>query len=465
MKKWKELSLEMKILWCGIFFHLLAVIFSEGFQRPDEHLGIMRFVAMKLQMITPEQGQVSWEYPAMIRPWLQPFFHYLILRPFQFLGLNDPFVMSFMLRLVSSIFGLVGTWSFYLYFKNDFQKKESFLFVLLSLWFIPFFHARPTAENWCASAFIIALPWVLSNKKSLLAGFFLALSFIFRYQMIVPIGALALWMIVFKKISLKNFFLISIGFLITNAVSTIIDYWGYGTWTFAPWNYWYHNIVEKRAASFGVEPWWYYLEKIITRGIPPFSLFIFFGTLLFWWKEKKHVLTWISLSFLVVHSLIGHKEVRFLFPMSALACYFAYWLFEKYSAKLRPWIMKGLVTVNILLLLWASLRPAHDPIKFYKHLYYERPDIKEMTTLNLVRDQLHFYQRHDIKMTYSQSIPDQLSEWILSDQNSHRETLLARGCSVDFSSYPEWVMNLKIKSIYKSKSWSLYHCGEKLNAN
>lgn len=456
----KNLSFERKVLTFGILFHLLAVIFTEGFQRPDEHLGIMRFVAMKLNMITAEQGQVSWEYPAMIRPWLQPFLHFLILKPFSFFGLQDPFILSLLLRLFSSAFALWGTWSFYQYFRHHFKSKELFLFSLLAFWFVPFIHARPSAENWCASAFLVALPLVLENKKPLLAGCFLALSFIFRYQMIVPIGALALWMIIYKKIDVKNFLLVTFGFLLVNAVSTVIDYWGYGTWTFAPWNYWYHNIIEKRAASFGVEPWWYYLEKIITRGIPPLSLILFIGTFLFWWKEKRNVLTWISFSFILVHSLIGHKEVRFLFPMIAFAGYFSTWLMESYPKVFKKGVISFLFILNTALLLWSSLRPAHDPIKFYKHLYYERPEIKEITTLNLVRDQLHFYQRHNILLTYSQTIPEILTEWVLSDQNAHREILQEKGCVVDFSSYPDWVMNLKIKAIYKSKSWSLYRCGE-----
>ena len=63
---WKKVFTTCLVL--GAFFHLLAVFFSEGFHRPDEHLGIMRFIACKLGIFSTEElGKLSWEYPARKR--------------------------------------------------------------------------------------------------------------------------------------------------------------------------------------------------------------------------------------------------------------------------------------------------------------------------------------------------------------------------------------------------------------
>ena len=37
-------------------------------------------------------------------------------------------------------------------------------------------------------------------------------------------------------------------------------------------NYFLINLVEAKAAQFGVDPWWYYIEKLLLLMVPPFSL-------------------------------------------------------------------------------------------------------------------------------------------------------------------------------------------------
>lgn len=458
----KKYTLEQKILFFGILFHLLAVIFSEGFHRPDEHLGLMRFVGYKLGMLNAEQALGSWEYPAMIRPWLQPALMVFILKPFQLIGIHNPFTYAFILRLMSSLLAIWATFSFYILYKDDFKSSKTFLFLLFMIWWVPFFHARPTAENWSASFLLIALPFIIKRRHFFIAGILLGASFVTRYQMIIPIGALALWCLIIDKMKLKPFLLVSLGFLTLNALSTVIDFWGYGVWTFTPWNYWYHNIIESRAASFGVAPFWYYVEKVILRGIPPLSLFLFAGTLLFWWRNRKSAITWMTLSFFIGHSLIGHKEVRFLFPLSVFAAYFIAYLFESnWREKIPRVLIKLTLYINVALIFWSTLRPAHDPIRFYKYIYNKHPEITEITTLNVVRDQLHFYQRHPIQLHYSEVIPTSLPEWILTDRWSQALELDKLNCKPEFSSYPKWLYQWGGRLVQKSKSWILYRCGSR----
>ena len=42
----------------SLFFHILAIIFSDGFHRPDEHLGIMRWMSFKLGLM--DDKILSW---------------------------------------------------------------------------------------------------------------------------------------------------------------------------------------------------------------------------------------------------------------------------------------------------------------------------------------------------------------------------------------------------------------------
>ncbi len=58
-----------------------------------------------------------------------------------------------------------------------------------------------------------------------------------------------------------------------------------------------------------------YAPWIFKYAIPPIGLCILvaFGLLL--WKKPKHVLVWCIAPFILAHTFIGHKEVRFLYPL------------------------------------------------------------------------------------------------------------------------------------------------------
>ena len=70
-------------------------------------------------------------------------------------------------------------------------------------------------------------------------------------------------MVLFNKFSLKK-----IKYLILNSItiicillaSLIFDYFGYGFFNNTFYKYYHANFVEKWFASFGVDPWWYYLK-------------------------------------------------------------------------------------------------------------------------------------------------------------------------------------------------------------
>jgi hypothetical protein len=87
----------------GILFHLLAANFSEGFLQYDEHFEIIEFLSFKLG-ITPE-ADLTMEYAETMRPWVQPFLYYPIIKFFQTIGIENRFFWVFSLRFISSLLG------------------------------------------------------------------------------------------------------------------------------------------------------------------------------------------------------------------------------------------------------------------------------------------------------------------------------------------------------------------------
>jgi len=94
--------------------------------------------------------------------------------------------------------------------------------------------------------------------------------------------------------------------------------WFYGNYTFTFINYFLTNIVDDIASTFGTSPWYFYFIKYINYGIIPISIITLFAILLLVFFAPKKMTVWIIIPFLVIHSVVPHKELRFLFPLANL---------------------------------------------------------------------------------------------------------------------------------------------------
>jgi phosphatidylinositol glycan class B len=96
-------------------------------------------------------------------------------------------------------------------------------------------------------------------------------------------------------------------------LTTLLDRWYYGFWTFPPLRFLHFNINQDLAVFYGRNRRDYYL----TEGLPlllttalPFALLGMYRGL-----RSANPLAWMAVFFIVCLSLISHKEVRFLFPI------------------------------------------------------------------------------------------------------------------------------------------------------
>lgn len=459
----EELDEKKTLLFFLIFgavFHFLTPIFSEGFHRLDEQTGILRFLSLKLG--TMAENQMIAEYPMRIRPWLQPAIYYFISKPLHLMGLDNPFHMAWFLRAFSSILGFLSIGSLYMIARNFVQKESSriiLIYSLFTLWFLPFFHSRTTAENFGITFFLFGMGLIFNWKQFFLGGLLLALSFVFRFQMSVMIFFSVLWLPLFGKQKWSVFFKISLGIIVGWLLTIPIDYWGYGEWVLTPWHYFEINILKGLASSFGVDPWYTYISKGFSRGIPPVSL-LYIGAFIYCWvKHPKSWLTWTTLPFLVVHSMISHKELRFIFPMTLfIPLAFAYVAEHTNLTTKKP--MRALIglclVINLGALFVASFKPAYSQIGFYKHVYENK--IYDLSYLDTPPRQFPFYLEKPIE--YSKVDSDALTGKVLTTNFKQRQELLSqKECHLLYSSYPEWVFKIEIGNWKKrSKVWNIWNC-------
>jgi phosphatidylinositol glycan class B len=100
--------------------------------------------------------------------------------------------------------------------------------------------------------------------------------------------------------------------------SLFIDRWGYGVWAFPPYEYLRVNLVEQAAARYGTYPFYAYLYAMLPNPFAPVVLLMILALLVCWMRRPRHVVTFCTVPFVLVHSAIAHKEERFLFPIAIL---------------------------------------------------------------------------------------------------------------------------------------------------
>ncbi len=378
-----------------IFISLLAGLivqvftaWNSFFYHSDEYFQIIEFAAHKYH-IAPF-SKLPWEFSAEIRPSLQVHFFGLFYKCLTLIGIKDRF---FIVSLLSVLTG-VAFFAVSNYLIIDKFKNKTFLVKLLWInnffWLMPYLRCRYSAE--VLSAFlwvsgVILLEKLLSQKASFanalflfLTGIIFSLSFYCRFQIIFALTGLAVWFLIMHHTKWNKAFFVSLGFAAGIAFNFLLDKIYYGEWIFTPYRYFYTNIIEGKASSFGTSPWWTYIVILMIAGIPlaSLALFVFFmrGLTLF-----KNPYALGSLFFIIGHSIVPHKEERFIFPVLLIMVYLAAEAYDKspiLTAKAKAlWKHPSLgmfiraacyfsFILNIILVILLSMETYKQPLMFIK---------------------------------------------------------------------------------------------------
>lgn len=442
---------------CG---YLLAAYFSVGFHHLDEHFQILEFALYKLGF----DVNLPWEFAAQIRPALQPTVVFLLYRFMEGVGgvLGLQAVNTFFLALWLRLFTLALHTLVLLILNEVFikevkpQYRRTLVWLSIIIWFFPYVAVRFSSENISRILFLLSLTIPLwwehlrrlhhysgqtgvvgsSNRfKSLksintwiyvsfiklpensiwaVSGVLSGMAFFARFQVGILVGVMVLWLWFFKKSrwTLLTSFIVSM--CITIGVNVFIDTWFYGNWVFTPYEYLKVNLIEGKVNSFGVSPWYQYINLIGQYNFLFFPLYVIIP-FVFLGLYPRHIFSILIVAFSLVHFAIGHKELRFLYPLIS----FLPWIWMLSWQKLvdmSKWLNRhenGLL-INILkkyfwifhILFWLIMiiKPADFPTKyFYEHIYrsYPSSDIMQFSDessslpLSLPFWQLNFYIHPD----------------------------------------------------------------------
>ena len=380
--------------WLGVALglHLLAAWFSAGFYHPDEHFQILEFIGARLGLSPASDLPI--EYHRMIRPWLQPAVYGLLIQGLSAVGLTNPFTWAFAARLLSALLGwgsLVAMMVCLPRWVEAARERRWAAMGCALLWYLPSLHARHSSENLAGSVFLIGLAVLVTSARyrdegsfrdaarvvavpggaAFGAGLLLGASFELRYQVGFMVLGAGLWWCLVARTPWRALGSIAAGILAAIAAGSAVDRWGYGTWTFAPWNYLNFNLIENHVHDTDTNPVWDLFRRATTETWPPLGILalVLFG--IAWIRRPRHLLTWSLVPLFLVHHAIGHKELRFLFPLAhagPVLLAMALAGLELSSGVLGK-LGRFLVGWNGIALVAQTLLPAWGPIRLQEYLH------------------------------------------------------------------------------------------------
>jgi phosphatidylinositol glycan class B len=473
-----------KIKYIGLAVFIITAFFSTGHIQSDEYFQIIEFAQFKLGLI--DASDLPWEFNERMRPSFQPWIAYVFIKFFHFIGLENPFYIATLFRLISAvlmwfIFTRFNDFIISKYFKET-KWQNLFYACTLLLWFVPFISVRFTSENYAALFLLLSLLLLTKPKNYgnlVLVGLSLGISFLFRYQMGIAILAVYAYLLFIDKIKFLKVIASGIIVLLVIALATYLDTIFYNQLTFAPYNYLKLNLIDGKASNFGTSPFFAYLYLFLGFAAPPISFILLAsytkGVILL----KKHIFVWVSLFFILIHSLIGHKEVRFLFPIMYLFIFIAiYGLMTYFTSKeVKRWhirLFKISFVINYILLLFMMFKPLNGTVQLYSYLY-NNVSKENNLIISDTRETYHFlvglkstFYRpkniNSIALDSSESIHNYLIEnnienaFLIHDQLYFEGKIDNYEVSRVYSAYPNWLKSIhfidlqkiiRTKSIYK----------------
>ncbi|MBO7571514.1 MAG: hypothetical protein J6T48_05095 [Bacteroidales bacterium] len=375
----KPVNVAIYVLSFVVF--MVTAVVNYGYHHADELFQIIEYAGIKADTFTP---LIAWEYDVQIRPMLQPTICLGFLKFFELISLTDPYVQAMIMRIFAAIISYLAIVTFV---RNtaDRIKSEKLMTVYLAasllIWFIPYIACRFSSETFGGVFLLFAMSIYFSSKddvwRKVLLGICLALSFIFRFQMGLAIFGFGLWALLIDKKRWKYFVVPVLSFVVAYALLGVgVDSWFYGGFVFTPYKYVVVNS-EISADWFGSSPWWYYLDNLVSYpsyfvGIPLAAAIIYLLV-----RNPKNPYLWCLVPFFVAHSLIAHKEVRFLFPMALLVPAIFMSVIERLDEKWageKPWKLTSYILLSLFALvnivgLGANMSKSAGYQKFYLAKY------------------------------------------------------------------------------------------------
>jgi hypothetical protein len=260
-------------------------------------------------------GFVPWEYIAGSRSWAFPGLLAGAMEIGRIFG-NSPEISVLSAAILMSILSLAPVICGFLWgWRAAGPPGALTAGVLNALWFeIVYFSPHALTESLAADALVLGLylayPSIAVPRKNLFwGGVFLGLALILRVQLApaIAVGAIAICGMHFRARYLPLILGAAIPVLLAGLLDALTWNWPFQSLALNLWI----NIREGVAAGFGRAPFYQYISFEVTYWSGAFILIAGFAL---YAGRRLPVLLAVAATIFVVHSLLAHKEYRFIYP-------------------------------------------------------------------------------------------------------------------------------------------------------
>lgn len=257
-------------------------------------------------------GLIPWEYVHGLRSWLIPGSIALVLKPFEMLGLDSPYIYQPAVEMILCAISLVVPMSMYRIGQALFSENVARLALIFGcFWYqLVSFAPRPLADALSVYSFFAALALVLrppTTRTLVLAGALAALTVLLRFQLLPIVGLVGLVGLLRWR---EKAWIPVVCFILVMLCGGALDAYTWGVWFASIFTNIDFNLSQNVASSFGVATVYYYFYALVFASAGLCVLGV--TGLAITWRRSWPLLA-VLVTVVGFFSLIGHKEARFIF--------------------------------------------------------------------------------------------------------------------------------------------------------
>jgi phosphatidylinositol glycan class B len=258
-------------------------------------------------------GVVSWEWRDGIRSWVFPTFLAGVMKATGWMSRGSTgYVVG--VRILLSIVSMVTVWFGFVWARRaDGTTAAMIGAAACAIWYeIIGFAPRAMTEVVATHILLVGLylgvysEWLQERRRLFLAALLCGIALSLRIQLAPAVFFAGLYFC--RGCWQRRLSVVMGGILLPVCAFGLVDAftWGHAFQSF--YLYFWENAIQGKSLRYGEQPWyWYLMEQM--KHLGPVALLALVGI------RRSAFLGWMVLIILASHSLLGHKEVRFLYPI------------------------------------------------------------------------------------------------------------------------------------------------------
>lgn len=313
------------LLTIALLERIIFAIIREGYNHPHEIYRVLE----PIRQLLFGNSVVIYEFDLHLLSWIPILFHTALIKLCLIIGLENPLHQITFLRIFYAFLSMLSVYGVYYILKNLLNRQYGafgiifmILWTPLVYWQIHFFESILVGNLLFIPLMLYIKTGVIKddgNYKIFLYSFFSGLIFGLMFFIRFHSGIFAILFFAFAIYEKRYNTLIPaiLAFTAVLLLGAYIDTLFGIPFLKAPFNNLTFSALQDGAVkNFGAQSFYYYLMLLFKFYSPLLFLALIYLVYKGFWQVK--LLSFISFAYLLVYSIISHKEFRFIFPILPL---------------------------------------------------------------------------------------------------------------------------------------------------